>query len=114
MFSRSRRDWLLGVGLLVAGCLSPTLPLPPPSNPSVTASTTEGLVRLQGTVLPQSEVFAFNHNTALIAGQHTDSGGYDFELAAHPGDSISFWYVHEAVESPSADFLIRLPEASSP
>jgi len=114
MFPRSRRGWLFGMALLAAGCLSPTLPLPPPSDPAISASTTEGLVRFQGTVLPQSEVFALDHNTNLIAGQHTDTGAYDFTMAALPGDSMSFWYVHDTVESSSNDFVLKLPAASSP
>lgn len=114
MFPRSWRSWLLGVALFAAGCLSPTLPLPPPSEPSITASSAEGLVRFQGAVLPQSEVFALDHNTNLIAGQHTETGEYDFTMAALPGDSVSFWYVHDTVESTSNDFIIKLREASSP
>ena len=114
MFPRSRRSWLLGVALFAVGCLSPTLPLPPPSEPSITATTTEGLVRFQGAVLPQSEVFALDHNSNLIAGQHTESGVYDFTMAALPGDNMSFWYVHETVESTSNDFVLKLPAASSP
>ncbi|MES1175040.1 MAG: hypothetical protein ABUL62_12015 [Myxococcales bacterium] len=114
MFPRSRRSWLLGAALFAAGCLSPTLPLPPPSEPTISASTTEGLVRFRGTVLPQSEVFALDHNSNLIGGQHTESGQYDFEMAALPGDSMSFWYVHETVESTSNDFVLRLPAASAP
>jgi hypothetical protein len=114
MFPRFRRSWLLGAALLAAGCLSPTLPLPPPSEPSVTASSTEGLVRFQGAVLPQSEVYALDHNSNLIAGQHTDSGEYDFTMAALPGDNMSFWYVHEAMESSSTDFVLKLPEATAP
>ena len=114
MFLRSRRSWLLGVALFAAGCLSPTLPLPPPSEPSITASTSEGLVRFQGAVLPQSEVFVLDHNTNLIGGQHTDSGLYDFTMAALPGDSMSFWYVHDTIESTSNDFALKLPEPTSP
>src|SRR4051794_35838862 len=77
MFPRSRRRWLVGLALAAAGCLSPTLPLPPPTEPSVSASTTAGLVRLQGSVMARSEVFAIDHRTNLIAGQYTESGLYD-------------------------------------
>lgn len=114
MFPRSRRHWLLGVALVAAGCLSPTLPLPPPSEPALSASTTEGLVRLRGTVLPQSEVFALDQNTNLIGGQHTDSGQYDFEMPALAGDTLSFWYVHDTVESTATDFVVKLPAPSAP
>ncbi len=109
MFPRSRRHWLVGAALFAAGCLSPTLPLPPPSEPTITASTTEGLVRMQGAVAPRSEVYAIDHNSNLIAGQYTESGQYDFEMAALRGDSMSFWYISDTVPSPPIDFLLRLP-----
>jgi len=109
MFLRSRRRWLLGAALFAAGCLSPTLPLPPPTNPEMTATDTQGLVQLSGSVPPQSEVFALNHNTNQIAGQYTESGAYKFTIAAQEHDSMSLWYVHATEESPPADFFIKLP-----
>jgi hypothetical protein len=108
MFLRSRRGWLAGAALLVVSCLSPTLPLPPPSDPSVSATDTAGLVRLKGTVRPESEVFALNHSTNLISGQYTKSGAYDFTLEAQERDGISLWYVQGTTESPPNDFVIRL------
>ncbi len=108
MFLRSRRAWLLGAALFAVGCLSPTLPLPPPSDPLVTSTETAGLVRLTGAVQPESEVFALNHTTNLIRGQYTQSGLYDFTLEAQERDGISFWYVHGTIESPPNDFVIRL------
>src|SRR5690349_13687742 len=109
MFLRSRRGWLVGAALFAVSCLSPTLPLPPPSDPSVTSTEIAGLVRLTGSVQPESEVFALNHSTNLIRGQYTKSGAYDFTLEAQERDGISFWYVHGTVESPPNDFVLRLP-----
>jgi hypothetical protein len=83
--------------------------LPPPSDPLVTSTETAGLVRLTGSVQAESEVFALNHSTNLIRGQYTKSGAYDFTLEAQERDGISFWYVHGTVESPSNDFVLRLP-----
>jgi len=111
MFLRSRRSWLVGAALLAAGCLSPTLPLPPPSDPMMTATDTAGLVRLTGAVEPQSDVLAFNRNTRLIAGQFTESGAYDFTIEAHEGDAISLSYVVGTVQSPPTEFLIKLEPA---
>ncbi|HEY3254758.1 MAG TPA: hypothetical protein VGJ91_12450 [Polyangiaceae bacterium] len=108
MFLRSRRGWLLGIALFAGGCLSPTLPLPPPSDPMMTSTDTEGLVRLTGTVQPQSEVFALNRTTNLIRGQYTESGVYDFTIEAQERDSITFWYVRGTIESPPTDFVIKL------
>jgi hypothetical protein len=108
MFLRSRRGWLLGAAFLAVSCLSPTLPLPPPSDPSVTSTEIAGLVRLKGTVQPESQVFALNHSTNLIRGQYTESGAYDFTLEAQERDGISLWYVHGTVESPPNDFVLRI------
>ncbi len=107
MFLCSRR-WLLGTALIAVGCLSPTLPLPPPGDPMVTSTDTAGLVRLTGAVQPESEVFALNHSTNLIRGQYTPSGAYDFTIEAQERDGISLWYVHGTVESPPTDFVLRL------
>lgn len=113
MFPRSRRGWLVGAALAAAGCLSPTLPLPPPSEPIISADT-QGLIRLKGTVQPDSEVFALNRNTNLINGQYTPSGAYDFTIAAQERDAISFWYVNGKLESPSNDFIVRLAAPAGP
>ena len=113
MFLRSRRGWLLGAALwTVGGCLSPTLPLPPPGDPSITSTETAGLVRLTGSVAPDSEVFAWNHSTDAIRGQYTKSGAYDFTLEAQERDGITLWYVQGTVESPPNDFVIRIEPAT--
>jgi len=114
MFVRSRRGWLLAAALITAGCLSPTLPLPPPNDPNVSATDTAGLVRLTGTVEPDSQVFAWNRNTDTIGGQYTKSGAYDFTIQAQERDPITFWYVKGTTESTSTDFVIRLESDPTP
>jgi len=110
MFLRSRRGWLLGAALLAAGCLSPTLPLPPPSDPVITSTDTAGLVRLTGSVEPDSIVSAWNRTTDSVRGQYTKSGLYDFTIEAQERDTVTFWYVHGTIESPPTDFVIRLEQ----
>ena len=93
---------MVAMGLFVAGCLSPTLPLPPPDRPDVTAPDDGGLVRLQGLAVPQAEVIAWNHRNDLIAGQVTgDDARYDFTIKGDAGDLIELWYVQGSDESPS-------------
>jgi len=113
MALRTWRRWLMGAALFAAGCLSPTLPLPPPNEPNQ-SSVSDGLVRLTGTVEPQSEVFALDRNSNLISGQYTDSGNYDFTIQAAEHDSMSLWYVNGTVESPPKDFILTLPVATPP
>ncbi len=77
----------------------------------VTSTETAGLVRLTGTVEPDSEVFALNHTTNGISGQYTKSGLYDFTLEAQERDGISLWYVQGTIQSPPTDFVIKLQPA---
>ncbi len=107
MAFRARRVWLVGAVLCLAGCLSPTLPLPPPSDPQVSGTDADGNVRLTGTVLPESEVFALNQANNVISGQVTDSGSYDFKIQASQFDHISLWYVRETVQSPTTDVVVE-------
>lgn len=78
-----------------------------------TGPDTQGLVRLTGSVEPESEVFALDRQSNLIAGQYTASGLYDFKIAARPLDSISLWYVHGTAESPPNDFILK-PTPATP
>lgn len=97
-----RRLLLLSAGLALASCLSPTLPLPPPSRPDVSAPDDGGLVRLQGHAAPHSEVIAWNRRSDVIAGQVTrDSAAYDFKIQAEVGDLLELWYIQGDDESQS-------------
>ncbi len=95
-----RRLLLLVAGLCLVSCLSPTLPLPPPDRPAVSAPDESGLVRLQGVAAPQSEVIAWNHANNVIAGQvTTDSARYDFTIQAKAADVLELWYTQGTEES---------------
>ncbi len=74
----------------------------------MSATDTAGLVRLTGTVEPESLVIALNHSTNLSSGQYTESGNYDFTINAQERDPITLWYVRGTVESPPTDFVIKL------
>src|SRR5438046_10603647 len=100
MFRVPRRWFSLGAALCLAACLSPTLPLPPPDRPDVSAPDEDGLVRLQGVAAPKSEVIAWNHVNNLIAGQVTgDDSRYDFTIKAQADDYIELWYIEGDQES---------------
>lgn len=112
--ARLRRGLLLVIGAIcAAGCLSPTLPLPPPDRPDVSAPDASGVVRVQGVAAPRSEVVAWNHDTGLLAGQVTGSDSrYDFTMAASVGDTIELWYMQGTDESPSV--VVSVPATSTP
>lgn len=109
MFRVLRRLLLLTAGLAAASCLSPTLPLPPPDRPDVSAPDVSGLARLQGTAAPHAEVIAWNHDNDVIAGQVTrDTSKYDFTIRAEVGDYIELWYIVGDEESQSV--RVTVPE----
>lgn len=90
---------VLAVSAAFGGCLSPTLPLPPPE-PQVSAPDANGEVRLQGEVPPNALAEAINTRTNMIAGQVTDdTGRYDFTIEAQVGDDLTFYYIKGGEES---------------
>jgi hypothetical protein len=112
MVSLRRRLFVTGTLCVLGafmGCLSPTLPLPPPSQPEVTAPDENGEVVLSGAVLPDSEALATNLRTNEIRGQFTRSGFYEIRLPAVVGDEISVFYIHESRLSPSKVVTVRAP-----
>jgi hypothetical protein len=107
MSQMARRLLLVVAGLGLACCLSPTLPLPPPSRPDVSVPDEGGLVRLQGFAAPRVEVLAWNHQSGLIAGQVTGAdSSYDFTIAAKVRDEIELWYVQGSDESQSIRIVV--------
>lgn len=113
-FVKRRSLTALLLAFAVTACLSPTLPLPPPSRPSVEGPDANGNVRLTGLVPPRSLVTALNFRTNLASGQQTgESGAYDFTLEAVPGDEILFWYSRSNVNSPAIVVVIGEPEDAS-
>ena len=105
---RLQRRSLLAGALLAVACYSPTLPLPPPGKPEVSAVVgTTDRYRLTGVVEPNGEVVALNQRTDASAGQLTGSSGrYDFEVVGTRGDSMTLWYVVGTEASPRIKFVL--------
>lgn len=111
MLRAPRRLLPLLAGLVLGSCLSPTLPLPPPSRPDVSAPSESGYVRLQGVAAPHAEVLAWNRANDIIAGQVTgDDSRYDFEIKAESGDHLELWYIQGTDESSSITVTVPDPE----
>jgi hypothetical protein len=107
---RLRRLLFSLAGLGLVGCLSPTLPLPPPSRPDVSAPDESGYARLQGFAAPRVEVLALNHGNDQLAGQVTGADSrYDFKIPAESGDLIELWYVDGSDESQTV--TVEVPAA---
>jgi len=109
--SHARRRLVCALGpLLVAGCLAPTLPLPPPSEPTVTGPDANGLVRLQGSAPAGSWITAYNRDLGEGYFQDVRDGRYDFELPARVGDTIILWYELRGERSLPYEFRVRPSE----
>jgi len=110
MRKRSRRLLLGALSALVAvGCLSPTLPLPPPSDPEVVGPNEQGLVRLSGAAPRDSWVTAFNRTTQRGFIQAVPDGTYELEFPAEVGDPIALWYEIGGRTSEPLELTIRAP-----
>jgi hypothetical protein len=120
MARRLGRRWLIGacaVGAAVtlAGCTSPTLPLPPPTSPSISAGSTPGTVMLASTggVQPNALVIVLNQNPALsrserVSGTFADeTGSWQLEVLARTGDVLDVFQEYESTRSPPVTVQVR-------
>ncbi|MGC4070101.1 MAG: hypothetical protein QM784_36675 [Polyangiaceae bacterium] len=108
------RRCLLVLSLGVLGCLSPTMPLPPPSRPEIDGPDGSGRVVLSGRIPKANSVYVDNLSTGYSAGQALDpeSGAYRFSMAASVGNRMSMFYRVGATDSEAR--LFKSPRVSSP
>lgn len=94
---------------MIPGCLSPTLPLPPPSPPDfVSPPDSQGLATLRGSVPPRTTVLAQNLANGRLVGQATgDTGAYELIILAETDDQIALWYRN--VNEDSGSIVVTIP-----
>jgi hypothetical protein len=115
--ARSRRHWLRAAGaaclfVLPLGCLSPTLPLPPPSRPDVSPPDASGFTSIIGVVPGGTTAIAQNLDSGRLVGQVTGStGSYTLKLEAAIGDQVAVWYREGLTDSGKVQ--IEVPADSS-
>jgi hypothetical protein len=106
------------VALAIAGafaCASPTLPLPPPQIPIVSASTTAGYVHLasRNGAEPNAIIIIVNQNPALandrrVSGTQADANGtWDAEVPAATGDVLAVSETVGTDTSPSISVQVK-------
>jgi hypothetical protein len=88
----SRRTLLAwaGLGVAIPACISPTLPLPPPSAPDG-SDLGDGTFRLVGSLPIYGTVLVRNERTQLVVGKGSVTA-YDLVVAASKGDTMMLWY----------------------
>jgi hypothetical protein len=111
---RFTRRAVLALGLFVAACASPTLPLPPPAVPTVTPSTTAGKVHLASRNGAEANaiIVVVNKNPSVpldqrVSGAQADgSGSWDCDAAASSGDVLEVTQEFESTRSPPVDVQV--------
>lgn len=97
----------LAVGGTLVGCLAPTLPMPPPSRPLVSAPNADGLIKITGVVNAHARAFVQNDRTSEIVGQRTGaSGRYQVEMEAEVGDTLLIWQTLDTIESQVREVVV--------
>jgi hypothetical protein len=108
-----RRAALLAL-VVVTGCLSPTLPLPPPEAPlTITESSTtdaDGVSTwlVRGTCSPGAIVLVENLDTGRIQGIEDDDGDgrYTLALDAKRCARAEVWQLFDDIQSTRTGFLV--------
>ena len=112
---RPRRAFLALVLLVAGACAAPTIPLPPPSLPVVSAGATADRVKLSSTrgVEPRALVVIYNRNPAVPLGQRVggaeadDQGSWDTEVYAKAGDYLDITQEVGTTRSPPTTLRVR-------
>ena len=83
-----RRLAILALGF--AGCLSPTLPLPPPEEPNTISALSDGSWELDGDCLEGAQVIAINEETGrgVVFVDRENTGRYSLVIDGEPCDVI--------------------------
>jgi hypothetical protein len=119
------RGWkcllVVAVASFAFGCTSPTLPLPPPVQPSESAGTDPGTVALHGaagTVPPGSTIIIYNLTPAtaenlqdvqkVTATLVHDDGSWDATIFAIKGDPITAYDIEAGEWSEPITFTITI------
>lgn len=107
---------LVALATAAFGCVSPTLPLPPPETPVITIGSAPGtyvLAGSKGAALPDAFLIAINENPSLerskrVSGTQAEAdGAWRMQIFASPGDLIDLSQERSDQRSPSLS--IRIP-----
>lgn len=97
------------VAALLAGCLAPTIPLPPPDAPDAFIGDEDGIVRLEAVgALPDAIVVVYNTNQTVppserVSGAQADkAGAWTCEIRAQSGDVLR---ISQEIDNTRSDTL---------
>jgi hypothetical protein len=104
--------------LVAAGCASPTLPLPPPVEPSIAPGPDADHVRLAvscGSADPGAIIVVYNTNTTVPPDQSVGGslvnacGAWDTVIYAHMGDFLEITQEIGTERSPPTIVQVQVP-----
>lgn len=101
--------------VLLAACASPTLPLPPPTVPSISSTSEPNVFHLSSTggVEPGALVLVVNRNEAVdrdrrVSGTIADErGSWDLDVFANVGDALDISQDNGDARSPTITVTVR-------
>jgi hypothetical protein len=104
----------LALSLALAGCTSPTLPLPPPDQPIVSKGPMPGTIHLSSVHGAEANaiVVIINHDPNVpldkrVSGAQADgSGTWDADVVAVSGDVLEITQQFGSTLSPPTDFTV--------
>lgn len=104
----------IGVALAV-GCTSPTLPLPPPALPTVSAGTEPNTFHLKSDkgALPNALIVSVNRNESLlrtqrVAGTLADAeGSWQLDVTGNAGDVVDLSQEDGTTRSPTISVTLK-------
>jgi len=104
---------VLLIVLFAAGCLSPTLPLPPPDDVSVTSPDSFGMVTVEGKVNDDAYVACLNERTESGVIEKSGPEGYfNLKIAAQAKDALTLWQIIGSDFGPPRSFEVPSEEES--
>jgi hypothetical protein len=105
----AKRIGLIGAVALVGGCLSPTLPLPPPDLPSNVTNAAEDLWAIQGTCVPGAEVIVVDEATGdgVVFVDLERTGQFNVEIHAKLCDYVTITQTARNEDSAKTGFLVQ-------
>lgn len=106
------RALALAALLVLPGCLSPTLPLPPPNRPDVSPPDASGIATIVGRVPAGTTAMAQNLNNGRLVGQVTADGTYVLKLPAAIGDQVAVWYREGLIDSGATQITVPAKPAT--
>ena len=109
---------IVAFALALGACIAPTLPVPPPSQPDVTAPDSQGLVTVRGgrdAATPGALVTVFNSSDPCtgtcgdsVRGDFADAiGAYEIKIPGKVGDRLLVWQTVGKDTSNSVEAIVR-------